>query len=314
MKKKLFLLFFLILCAATAYLTYNTYGNWSFAFALRGRRIFAFALVAIAISFSTITLQTVTSNRYLTPGNLGLDQLYVLVQTLCFFFIGGIQMLSQETAAMFLFSVSLTAILGSLLIGFFYQKAVNGLFLLLMAGMVCGTMFSSLSTFLQVLMDPNEYDLLQGRLFASFGNINTQHLLIAAVIILIGCSCLILLIPELNLLHLGSGQAKSLGVPVQWLHRGILFLIALLTGTATALVGPAVFLGFVVATITYQLFSTYRHGWLFAGGSLIGFLLLVGGQFLVEQVFQWQTTIGTVIQLLGGVFFISKLLLERKKS
>lgn len=157
MKKKLFLLFFLILCAATAYLTYNTYGNWSFAFVLRGRRIFAFALVAIAISFSTITLQTVTSNRYLTPGILGLDQLYVLVQTLCFFFIGGIQMLSQETAAMFLFSVSLTAILGSLLIGFFYQKAVNGLFLLLMAGMVCGTMFSSLSTFLQVLMDPNEY-------------------------------------------------------------------------------------------------------------------------------------------------------------
>ena len=46
--------------------------------------------------------------------------------------------------------------------------------------------------------------------------------------------------------------------------------------------------------------------------ALIGFLLLVGGQFLVEQVFQWQTTIGTVIQLLGGVFFISKLLLERK--
>lgn len=32
MKKKLFLLFFLILCAATAYLAYNTYGNWSFAF------------------------------------------------------------------------------------------------------------------------------------------------------------------------------------------------------------------------------------------------------------------------------------------
>ena len=223
-------------------------------------------------------------------------------------------MLSQETATMFLFSVGLTAVLGSFLIGFFYQKSVAGLFLLLMAGMVCGTMFGSLSTFLQVLMDPNEYDLLQGRLFASFGNINTQHLLIAAAIILLGSICLVLLIPELNLLHLGSGQAKSLGVSVQWLHKGVLFLIALLTGTATALVGPAVFLGFVVATITYQLFPTYRHGWLFFGGSLIGFLLLVGGQFLVEQVFQWQTTIGTVIQLLGGIFFISKLLLERKKS
>ncbi len=32
-------------------------------------------------------------------------------------------MLSQETAAMFLFSVGLTAVLGSFLIGFFYQKS-----------------------------------------------------------------------------------------------------------------------------------------------------------------------------------------------
>ena len=35
-----------------------------------------------------------------------------------------------------------------------------------MAGMISGTMFTSISSFLQVIMDPNEYDLLQGRLFA----------------------------------------------------------------------------------------------------------------------------------------------------
>ncbi len=38
-----------------------------------------------------------------------------------------------------------------------------------MSGMILGTLFGSVSTFLQVIMDPNEYDLLQGRLFASFG-------------------------------------------------------------------------------------------------------------------------------------------------
>ena len=206
-EEKLFLLFFLILCAATAYLTYNTYGNWSFAFALRGRRIFAFALVAIAISFSTITLQTVTSNRYLTPGILGLDQLYVLVQTLCFFYRRDPDAKPRNSSDVLILCQS-DCHSRKFIDRFFYQKAVNGLFLLLMAGMVCGTMFSSLSTFLQVLMDPNEYDLLQGRLFASFGNINTQHLLIAAVIILIGSSCLILLIPELNLLHLEAGKPK----------------------------------------------------------------------------------------------------------
>ncbi len=41
-----------------------------------------------------------------------------------------------------------------------------------MSGMILGTLFGSVSTFLQVIMDPNEYDLLQGRLFASFGKIS----------------------------------------------------------------------------------------------------------------------------------------------
>ncbi|EQC80884.1 Iron compound ABC uptake transporterpermeaseprotein [Enterococcus sp. HSIEG1] len=63
----------------------------------------AFGLVAIAVSFSTITLQTLTQNRYLTPGILGLDQLYVLIQTILFFFLGGIRMLSQETPFVFCF-------------------------------------------------------------------------------------------------------------------------------------------------------------------------------------------------------------------
>ena len=179
-------LFILIGIAVGAYLTYNTYGNWSFALQLRGKRIVAFGLVAIAVSFSTITLQTLTQNRYLTPGILGLDQLYVLIQTILFFFLGGIRMLSQETPFVFLFSILATGTLSSVIIQTFYKKANNQLFLLLMAGMISGTMFTSISSFLQVIMDPNEYDLLQGRLFASFSNVNSQHLLLAAGIILIG--------------------------------------------------------------------------------------------------------------------------------
>lgn len=77
-----------------------------------------------------------------------------------------------------------------------------------MAGMISGTMFTSISSFLQVIMDPNEYDLLQGRLFASFSNVNSQHLLLAAGIILIGLIGLSLLIPELNVMVLGVRNAK----------------------------------------------------------------------------------------------------------
>ena len=91
-------------------------------------------------------------------------------------------------------------------------------------------------------------------------------------------------------------------------------MIALRAGPASALVGPTVFVGFVVVTITYQVIPTFRHGLLFLGGTLIAFLLLVFRQFFVEQVFGWTITVNTVIQFLGGLFFISKLILERKKG
>ena len=293
----------LVLCAlfSTLYLTYNTYGNFAFAFALRGKKILAFILVALATSVSTISFQTLTRNQFLTPGILGLDNFYILIQTLLFFFIGGVTMLSQESIWMFLANILLMSLF-------------SVLFLLLMVVMVAGTLFSSLSTFLQVLMDPNEYDLLQGRLFASFGNVNHQHLLLSTVIILLATFHLWRVSPELNILLLGIDPAKNLGINIHLFQKKTLCSIVILTGTATALVGPTIFLGFIVATISYRLFYTYRHQQLFLGSFLIGVLLLISGQFLVEQVFQWKTTISVVIQFSGGIFFVGKIIAERKQT
>ena len=306
----------LVLCAlfSTLYLTYNTYGNFAFAFALRGQKILAFILVALATSVSTISFQTLTRNQFLTPGILGLDNFYILIQTLLFFFIGGVTMLSQESIWMFLANILLMSLFSVLFLLYFMEKATGNLFLLLMVGMVAGTLFSSLSTFLQVLMDPNEYDLLQGRLFASFGNVNHQHLLLSTVIILLATFHLWRVSPELNILLLGIDPAKNLGINIHLFQKKTLFSIVILTGTATALVGPTIFLGFIVATISYRLFYTYRHQQLFLGSFLIGVLLLISGQFLVEQVFQWKTTISVVIQFSGGIFFVGKIIAERKQT
>ncbi len=182
-----------------------------------------------------------------------------------------------------------------------------------MAGMISGTMFTSISSFLQVIMDPNEYDLLQGRLFASFSNVNSQHLLLAAGIIFNWADWIIAIDSRIECYGLGCSKCKKFR-PIGFNDPEELSFSCclLLSGTATALVGPSVFLGFVVATIAYQLFPTYKHGTLFVGSALLGFLLLVGGQFFVEQVFQWNTTINTVIQFLGGIFFLGKLVKERK--
>lgn len=302
----------LLLCGL--YLTYNTYGNFQFAWMLRGKKVVAFLLVALATGIATVSFQTLTQNQFLTPNILGLDSLYVLIQTLLFFFVGGVNMLSQEQTSTFLISIFLMALLSLLLANVLLKQQQNNLFILLMLGMILGTLFSSTSNFLQVIMDPNEYDLLQGRLFASFSNINTTHLGLAAGIILLGSLVLLAANRYLDILHLGDDQATNLGIPLKKFQILILFLVSLLTGTATALVGPITFLGFIVANISYQLMPTYRHSYLFPTAVLLGIIFLVGSQFLVEQVFQLKTTVSVVTQFVGGLYFIGKIIYERRRQ
>lgn len=307
-------LILLSLLLIALFLTYNTYGNWAFAFSLRGKKIIAFIIIALATSISTISFQTISGNQFLTPGILGLDNLYIFIQTALFLLVGGVTVLSQETLWMFLANIAIMTVFSVFFLLYFIRKTTGNLFLLLMVGMVTGTLFSSLSTFMQVLMDPNEYILLQGKLFASFSNVNSYHLLVASGIVFVAAAYLWYVAPELNVLLLGTDQGINLGLSIQSFQRYALISIILLTGVSTALVGPTIFLGFIVATISYRLFNTYQHQQLFLGSFLVGIVLLVGGQFLVEQIFQWRTTISTVIQFVGGAFFLIKIIAERKKS
>lgn len=202
--------------------------------------------------------------------------------------------------------------LSQLLFFLLLKKGQTNLFLLLMTGVILGTLFNSISTFLQVIMDPNEYDLLQGKLFASFGNIPTHYLLPATL--LIGSTWLFLFSKSrfLDVFHLGHSQAINLGIDTERFQFLILCCVSLLTGTATALVGPLTFLGFIVANISYRLFATYRHQVLFLGSFFVSLLFLIGGQLMVEQIFGWNTTVSIIVEFLGGLYFMGKLIRERK--
>lgn len=302
-----------VVLVCVLYLTYKTYGNWAFALELRGKKLLAFILVGIAAAFSTITFQTMTQNHFLTPNILGLDSLYVFVQTLLFFFLGGQQLLGKESIGTFGLNVCLMVTAGFLLAKLLLKRSGNDLFLLLMIGIILGTFFNSISTFLQVIMDPNEYDLLQGKLFASFGNVNSQYLMIAGILIVGLALFLWLQSHALDVLHLGNDQAVNLGINLEHFQTMLLIIISTLVGLSTSLVGPVTFLGFIVANMGYQLLGTYRHRDLFLGGSLLAILLLVLGQFLVEQVFQLNTTLSIVIEFGGGIYFVGKIISERKQ-
>ena len=175
-----------------------------------------------------------------------------------------------------------------------------------------GTLFKSMSTFMQVIMDPNEFDSLQAKLFASFSNINVNVLLISIIIILIVFAMMYDDVKNLDVLMLGREHAINLGVDYKALSKKVLFVVAILVSVSTALVGSITFLGVLVTNLTYESFKTYKHKYLLMGSSLISIIALVGGQFIVERILDYNSKISIIINFIGGIYFIYLLLKESK--
>ena len=82
---------------------------------------------------------------------------------------------------------------------------------------------------------------------------------------------------------------------------------------ATAMVGPISFLGLIIANIARQLFKSYRHTYLILGSALVGMVVLVAGQLVVERIYHYAVPISVFITVGGGgVYFLYLLLSNRR--
>ena len=88
-KKSIIILTVLALILITSFLFIGVNSvNFKYALYRRIPKIYAMILTGAAIGFSSLIFQTVTNNRILTPSILGIDSLYVLLQTTIVFLLG----------------------------------------------------------------------------------------------------------------------------------------------------------------------------------------------------------------------------------
>ena len=311
---KLIILAVIALICMALFAFYNIQGGFSYAFPKRVERLVAMVITGTAIAFATVIFQTVTHNRLLTPSMMGVDSMYEVVQTLIYFLAGSASFFVVNRYLNFSVSILAMVLFALILYRFLFRADKYPIFLLLLAGMIIGTLLGSLVTFMQVLIDPVEYESLQARLFASFMNVKTELIVIAAVILIAAFIYGYRLLRDLDVVSLGRDNAINLGVNYDKIVLKVLILSSVLIATSTALVGPVTFLGLIVANLSYQYFATYKHTVLIAGASLISIIALVGGQFLVQHVFHLSTTISVVINFVGGIYFIYLLLKESRKA
>lgn len=311
---KLWILIALAAVACGLYLFDNLNGSFDYALPRRGVKVFAMVLTGVAIAYATVVFQTITHNRILTPSIMGLDSLYMLLQTVLIFFLGSGHITIINKQVNFILSIAVMVIFALLFYKLLFKKDNQPIYFLLLIGIILGTFFGSVSTFLQVLIDPNEFQIVQDRMFASFNNVNADLVWISLLFIVVLIGLAWRHNPSLDVLSLGRDTAVNLGVGYDALVKKMLVLSAVLIAIATALVGPITFFGLIVANLSYQFFRSYKHSVVIAGASIISIVALVGGQWVVEHVFTFNTTLSVIINFIGGVYFIYLLLKESRSK
>lgn len=298
------LLAVLAVISAICFMTLGAKGSWAFILSFRGTKLVALALVAYAIAVSTVLFQTITNNRILTPSIMGFDALYALLQTVLVLLLGATTVSMMEPRLLFFIEVAVMVCFSLILYRFLFSGAVRSLHLLMLVGIIFGVLFRSLAGFLQRIINPTDFVVLQDRLFASFNSIDNTLLGVSALLIGLASLAAWRIFHTFDVMALGREAAISLGVDHQRITMIVLVLVTILVSVSTALVGPVTFFGLLVANLAYVAMPSAKHRYVLPAAVFISVICLVGGQTVLERIFAFDTALSIVIEFAGGLFFI----------
>ncbi len=290
------------------FMTVGARGDWSFILAFRGKKLAALVMVGFAIAVSTVAFQTVTANRILTPALMGFDALYILMNSVLVFLFGSLTIVAADPIMLFMLNVAAMVGFALLLFRFLFSDSTRSLLLVLLVGIILGTLFRSLTDFTLRLIDPNEFIVLQDFFFANFNTVNADLLWVSAIIILVVSAVGVSRLHALDVITLGRDQAINLGVDHTREVGITIVLVTVLVSVSTALVGPVTFFGLLVANLAYVLIRDHRHVFIMPAAALLAVICLIGGQMLLERLLNFDSSLSIVIEFAGGLVFIFLLL------
>lgn len=311
-RTKIISLMVMLLACLLVFMSYNTGSNLDYVIPRRAVRLAAILLVGVSVAYSSIIFQTITNNKILTPAIMGYESVFILFQTFIVYLYGDktFQVISEMDN--FLYAVGLMMAFSFMMYFLIFGKERQNIYHLLLLGLVLGALFQTVGQFLQIVIDPNEFSVIQGYMFVSFNKMNTNLLLIAAITLAATLVFAQRYLKYLDVIALGREHAVNLGLDYHKLVKIYMLVISLLVSVSTALVGPVTFLGILVTNLTYELFKTRKHRhmvWICSGLACIS---LVASQILVEHVFNFSTTVSIVINFVGGLYFMYLILKSGK--
>lgn len=180
-----------------------------------------------------------------------------------------------------------------------YRRGVVDVRGLLLAGVVIGSMLSSILTLMILAAGQDANNVLRW-LLGSMGSAYWSHDAVLTVCLVFGGAILVRESRRLNAFALGEDTAQRLGVDTSRLKRVILATGTVMTAACVGAVGVVGFLGLVAPHIARRLLGVDWR-WSLAGSGLVGAVLLLGSDVLAQNVKAvTEMPVGAVTAILGA--------------
>lgn len=278
------------------------------------------ALVAGAgLSISGLQMQTVFRNPLAGPSVLGISSgasLGVAFVVLFSGSIGGIAL--SHLGFMGEVALSIAAITGALSVMaliVFASRKVKGNVTLLIIGVMIGYLANAVIgvlKFFSVEEDIKAY-VIWG--LGSFSRVSGNQMMLFVTIMLILIPLSFLLVKTLNLLLLGDGYARNLGLNIKRARVSVITCSGILTAIVTAYCGPIIFLGLAVPHLCRTIFQTSDHRILMPASMLTGAALALVCNLIARMPgFEGALPVNSVTALIGAPVVASVLFRKRKND
>lgn len=271
---------------------------------MRTTALVVILLVVTCQAVATVSFQTVTNNRIITPSIMGFESLYVAVQTSAIYFLGVAGVSAVQGLPQFIMMIVLMVGFSLALYGWLLSGRYGNLQVMLLVGIIIGGGLGSVSTFMQRLLTPSEFDVLVARLFGSVAKARPEYFPVAIPLCIIVTAALIWKSRRLNVIALGRDLSTNLGINHRRETMQVLFLVSILMAVTTSMIGPMTFLGFLIATLAYQIAGTHDHRYVFPIAIATGFAILSGAYFILKNVFYAEGAVSIIIEAVGGTAFL----------
>ena len=218
-------------------------------------------LCGASLAVCGLMLQTAFRNPLAGPDVFGISSGAGLGVAIVMLFLGGSVSTTLFTVSGFL-AILTSAFIGAIVVTMiilFLSTMVKNSVLLLIVGLMVGYVSSSAVALLNFFASEEGVKSYMVWGMGNFGGISMDHMLLFALLCLVGIIASIFLIKPLNIMLLGTQYAESLGINIRQIRNLLLVTVGLLTAVTTAFCGPVSFLGLAIPHMTRLLLHTENH-------------------------------------------------------